>query len=39
MAYEMRGEVHKDSGYDLFVFSREKGKWLAVWRTILPVPD
>ena len=38
MAYEMRGEVHKDSGYDLFVFSREKGKWLVVWRTILPVP-
>ncbi len=38
MTYEIGGETHNDSGYDLFAFSREKGKWLAVWRTILPVP-
>jgi ketosteroid isomerase-like protein len=36
--YEMEGRVHHDTGYDLFVFTRESGTWLAVWRTILPVP-
>lgn len=39
LEYQMAGEEHRDSGVDLFVFTREKGRWLAVWRTILPLPD
>ncbi|MBN1223985.1 MAG: nuclear transport factor 2 family protein [Candidatus Aminicenantes bacterium] len=35
--YEIAGKDYHDSGYDLFVFARNEGKWLAVWRTILPV--
>lgn len=37
--YELDGRAHQDSGYDLFVFTRQDGTWLAAWRTILPVPD
>ncbi len=37
--YELDGQAHQDAGYDLFVFTRLDGSWLAVWRTILPVPD
>jgi ketosteroid isomerase-like protein len=37
--YELDGHSHQDAGYDLFVFNRTKGTWLAVWRTILPVPE
>jgi hypothetical protein len=37
--YEMDGQSHRDAGYDLFVFTRLEGAWLAVWRTILPVPE
>jgi ketosteroid isomerase-like protein len=37
--YELDGQAHQDSGYDLFVFTRQDGTWLAAWRTILPVPD
>ncbi|UCC39332.1 MAG: nuclear transport factor 2 family protein [Candidatus Aminicenantes bacterium] len=35
--YEVGGERHNDAGHDLFVFAREGGKWLAVWRTIIPL--
>jgi ketosteroid isomerase-like protein len=37
--YELEGQSHQDAGYDLFVLARQGGKWLAVWRTILPVPE
>ena len=37
--YEMDGQPHRDAGYDVFVFARQGGAWLAVWRTILPVPE
>lgn len=37
--YALDGQAHQDTGYDLFVFTRQAGSWLAVWRTILPVPD
>ena len=37
--YELDGQAHQDAGYDLFVFTRQDGTWLAAWRTILPVPD
>jgi len=36
IAYEMEGRDHLDSGCDLFVFNKSEGKWIAVWRTILP---
>ena len=37
--YEVEGRIRRDAGFDLFVFARKDGAWLAVWRTILPVPD
>ncbi len=37
--YEINGQEHHDVGHDLFVFAREGGKWLAVWRTIIPLPE
>ncbi len=37
--YQMGGQEHHDSGVDLFVFTRQNSKWLAVWRTILPLPE
>ena len=36
--YKTNGEDHRDFGQDLFVFIRERGKWRAVWRVIIPLP-
>lgn len=36
MTYEMNGQDHHESGYDLFVFARARGRWRAVWRAMLP---
>lgn len=36
MTYELNGQSHTEAGHDLFVFTRDQGKWLAVWRTLLP---
>jgi Domain of unknown function (DUF4440) len=36
MVYSMKGEEHRESGQDLFVFARTGGKWRAVWRALLP---
>jgi ketosteroid isomerase-like protein len=36
LSYEIDGQVFKDSGRDMFVFSREREGWKAVWRMILP---
>jgi len=38
MKYEMGGTSYDESGRDLFVFSREEGKWLAVWRMVSVSP-
>jgi uncharacterized protein (TIGR02246 family) len=35
IAYEMGGEHFNDTGRDIFLFVREDGKWLAVWRTMI----
>jgi len=35
IAYEMGGERFNDTGRDIFLFVREDGKWLAVWRTMI----
>jgi Domain of unknown function (DUF4440) len=39
MAWSTNGQSHRESGHDLFVFSRENGRWWAVWRTMLPAPS
>ena len=36
MTYELSGAEYRETGHDLFVFVRERGSWLAVWRAILP---
>ena len=36
MTYELDGHEYHDSGHDLFVLSRVEGRWLAVWRAMLP---
>ncbi len=36
MAWTMHGRTDREKGHDLFVFSRQDGRWWAVWRTILP---
>jgi len=38
MQYEMGGESYHESGRDLFVFTRQEGEWLAVWRAVLVSP-
>lgn len=38
LEYEINGAKHHDSGVDLFIFTRQRGNWRAVWRTILPLP-
>jgi len=37
VTYEMDGKEYHDSGRDVFFFTREDDKWLAVWRTITSV--
>ena len=37
--YEMKGHNLHETGHDVFVFTRDKGKWLAVWRAVLPSPQ
>lgn len=34
IAYEVGGKNSRERGNDVFVFSRQNGKWLAVWRTL-----
>lgn len=36
LKYEMDGKEHDENGYDVYVFTCQSGKWLAVWRTIIP---
>jgi hypothetical protein len=33
--WEEQGTRHVDEGHDLFVFGRQKGRWRAVWRTLV----
>ena len=35
LRYEMHGQEQRDSGRDVFVFTRKDGKWLASWRALL----
>jgi len=36
MTYALNGEEYRESGVDLFVFAKSAGRWLAVWRAMLP---
>ena len=36
LAWEMNGKSYDELGRDLFVFTYENGKWLAVWRKLIP---
>lgn len=38
IAYSIGGAHSRTVGRDLFVFTLDEGRWLAVWRTILPAP-
>jgi len=38
MTYELNGQNYTESGHDTFVFTRENGEWLAVWRVLLSKP-
>lgn len=35
--YDMKNETFDEGGRDVWVFIRDKNRWLAVWRTIIPV--
>jgi hypothetical protein len=39
MVFEREGLKYSSTGRDLFVFSKEAGAWLAVWRTMLNVSE
>ena len=40
LSYELDGQIFRDSGRDMLVFTREKEDWKVVWRMILPsAPD
>lgn len=36
MTYVLNEQEYTEDGHDLFVFARRGGKWLAVWRALLP---
>jgi hypothetical protein len=36
MTYVLKGQEYTEQGHDLFVFARRGGRWLAVWRALLP---
>jgi hypothetical protein len=38
MAYTLNEQEHRESGHDVFVFTRTDGKWHAVWRALLASP-
>jgi hypothetical protein len=39
MVYERSGERYRVTGRDLWVFARQGGDWLAVWRTMLDLAE
>ena len=36
MTYELNGKEYTEAGHDLFVFTCVDGRWLAIWRALLP---
>jgi hypothetical protein len=39
MLYERSGERFRATGRDLWVFQKQSGAWIAVWRTMLDVDE
>jgi ketosteroid isomerase-like protein len=39
MVYERAGKRYRSTGRDLWVFQREGGAWIAVWRAMLDVEE
>ena len=39
MVYERAGQRFRCTGRDLWVFTHERGEWLAIWRTMLDVTE
>jgi uncharacterized protein (TIGR02246 family) len=39
MVYERAGARYEATGRDLWVFTRDDGKWLAAWRTMLDLAE
>ncbi|HJZ55790.1 MAG TPA: nuclear transport factor 2 family protein [Gemmataceae bacterium] len=39
MVYERSGQRSRATGRDLWVFARQQGSWLAVWRTMLDLAE
>jgi ketosteroid isomerase-like protein len=39
ITYTLDDKEYRESGHDVFVFSRRHGKWLAIWRAMLTEPQ
>jgi hypothetical protein len=39
MVYEREGASYQATGRDLWIFNRQAGNWLAVWRTMLELQE
>ncbi|MFX0071485.1 MAG: nuclear transport factor 2 family protein [Candidatus Hermodarchaeota archaeon] len=39
MSYQMDDKTFNDRGRDMFVFTYEGGKWLAIWRMVFSLPE
>ena len=35
--WEMKGKTFSETGNDVMVLSRNEGKWLLIWRTLIPL--
>jgi ketosteroid isomerase-like protein len=35
--WEMEGKTFNETGNDVMVLSRNEGKWLLIWRTLIPI--
>lgn len=35
--WEMEGETFSEKGNDVMVLARDEGKWLLIWRTLIPL--
>lgn len=38
ISYEMEGQTYRETGHDIFVYTREEKQWLVVWRMVIPSP-
>jgi hypothetical protein len=39
MTYELNGQEYTETGYDVFALSRADGRWVALWRALLPASE